>query len=242
MGSKPEEARRLARMLITPADEQVCERCLDLLEAYVEYQLGDNAAFAEAAWVANHLDSCVACAEAYALLYEVRVAPPVLSDLRVPVPNMAFLASGTANSLTPEQLREQRRQATWGALLSAALQRVAERWQVQLSQALLDLAPRPTALALRGSTAPLLQFVLEPTDPQLQSLTVSAYATSQPDLVDLRVQLAFVDREWPDLEGIAVQIFYADQRRDASSDAWGEVVFSGVPQAEIANLRFEFSG
>ena len=47
-----------------------CQRCIEQLPDYVEVQLADGAYQMQFPFVVQHLDSCVACAEAYAGVYE----------------------------------------------------------------------------------------------------------------------------------------------------------------------------
>ena len=63
-----EEFLTLLRTETTEAD---CDRCLAQIDAYASSQLNNEPYREQFPWVAQHLDSCVACAEGYAQVYEL---------------------------------------------------------------------------------------------------------------------------------------------------------------------------
>jgi hypothetical protein len=58
-------------------------------------------------------------------------------------------------------------------------------------------------------------------------------------LCTLSVRVAIAEREWPDLEGIAVRLTLGDVPRQASTDVWGEALFTQVPRAALSSLQIE---
>ncbi|MGN6190492.1 MAG: hypothetical protein ACTHOE_16500 [Conexibacter sp.] len=71
------DERLLGRLLGPGGPEVSCERCFEELDRYVELELREDAAAAEAAvpGMAAHLQGCPACAEEHALLRAL-VEPP----------------------------------------------------------------------------------------------------------------------------------------------------------------------
>ncbi|HEY0606472.1 MAG TPA: hypothetical protein VGD58_26345 [Herpetosiphonaceae bacterium] len=225
------QAQRLAQTITTQHTEAEHSACLDALEAYIDAQLARRDYTRLFPAVAQHLDSCVACAASYALVYEARTAEAAaLNQIRVPEPDLGFLQpSGVA------LLRRR---------LAEAVERVTpQHMRIRLSQALLDLlSPQTPALALRSiaTDVPLLTMTLDqPGDEQIQ-IQLSIY--EQPDeseLCTLRAQVTLADREWPELDGISVAITTGDTQRAATTDPWGEAVFADVPRAALDGLQIE---
>lgn len=226
------QAQRLAQTITTQHTEAEHSACLDALEAYIDAQLAQRDYVRLFPAVARHLDSCVACAASYALVYDARIVDAAaLSQIRAPEPDLSFLQPSR-----PDLLRRR---------LGEAVERVApQHLRVRLSQALLDLLlpPQTPALALRSiaSDAPLLTMTLDqPGDEQIQ-IQLSIYEQHDtPDLCTLRAQVTLADREWPELEGIAVAITAGDMQRAATTDPWGEAVFAGIPRAALDGLQIE---
>src|SRR5689334_3871436 len=95
------QARRLAQALLAQFDDAACAACLDGLEEYIADQAAGEDYLTRWPAVARHLDSCVACAEAYALLYELRVdirAAPLPAG--IPEADLSFLQEGASGPLT----------------------------------------------------------------------------------------------------------------------------------------------
>jgi hypothetical protein len=222
-------AYELARALLERQDEGGCGACLDQLEAYVEAQLGGRAYTSLFPAVAGHLDGCVACAEAYGLLFETlaaTTAPP--EPGRIPEPDLSFLGAGPGAAL---------REA-----LAGALRRAADGLRLTLTRPLLDLlAPGlGVAQALRGADqAALLELTLDGPAPQVAQLQLSVYPAGASDACDLRVQLRLHGREWPDLAGVAVVASAGELRREVVTDDWGEAVIEGLPRAALEGLQIE---
>jgi hypothetical protein len=233
MEHNPEQqarAERLARLLIAAPDERQCGACLDGLEAYVDLQLAGQAYMERMPEIAQHLDSCVACAESYGLLYEARLmGDTALAPALAPAPNLYFLTPGADGRLR--------------AALAQAVERMGTRLRLSLSQALLDLLPPPAApaLALRGeSTRALVDLAIDEPDAAITQLHLTIYISGETsDRCDVRVQLALQEREWPDLAGVPVSLIAGHEGRRAPTDAWGEVVFAGLPAAALPSLQIE---
>ena len=222
--------RLLARLLTEAPDQDACERCLDGLEDYVDAQLAGRDYTGLLPDVARHLDACVACAQSYALLYEGRlvelhgsVAPPA------PAPDLSFLSPPPAAA------------GLFAEALSAALRRSADGLHLTFARALSGGPPsaRPAAGAsVRGaSDAALLELDLPAPDPAVARLTVAVYADASPEQCIVRVQVALPGREWPDLEGLAVELRLGAERRREQTDAWGAVDFAGVPRAALGQVE-----
>lgn len=230
-----EQAHRLAQTIAIQYNDSDHSACLDALEAYIAAQLAHRDYAALFPVVAQHLDSCVACAASYALVYEARVVDTAaLAQINIPEPDLGFLQPSRA-------LRLQRR-------LAEAVERIAPRQlRLTLSQPLLDLflPPPTTGLALRSvsSDAPLLTMTLDQLRDQEIQIQLSVYQEREADdLCTLRTQLALADREWPDLAGISVAIRSGSTTRRVITDPWGEAVFSDVPKAALADLQIEVDG
>lgn len=223
-------ATDLARAVLGARGDEGCAACLDGLEVYVTAQLAGEPYAGRFPAVAAHLDACVACAEVYAQLYEALAdarAAPALA--RIPEPDLSFLPR-------PADPRES---------LARAVERVGAGLRLTLSSLLLDLfAPGPAAApALRGEgPGLLLDLAVEEPAGSITALRVQALAADDaPGRCALRVQVELAGREWPDLAGAAVALELGGERREARTDAWGEVVFEGLRRDELPGARLEVS-
>lgn len=239
-------ARRLARLLTTTPDQRACEVCLDALEPYVQAELAGADDRAERASVAEHLDQCVGCAEAYAVLYEAQLNATSLPQPVVPPPDLSFLAQ-QPGPLTPQQLREQRLAERLRTALDAAIERTHTALRLHFSQPLLDLlapAARPGLTLRAGQPDDERVFELELTVPAagIERVLLTAYpARQRAEHCDLRIQLTVAGREWPDLAEIPVTLTLADEQRQAATDPWGEIVFAELPSAALAQMVIEIA-
>jgi hypothetical protein len=213
-------------------DEATHSACLDGLEAYITAQLVGQDYLRLFPGVAQHLDSCVACAESYALVYESRVAEaPSLASIAVPEPDLSFLHTSLA-----ERLQRQ---------IAAAVESFApRRLRFTVSQALLDLfAPPPaSAFALRGaaSDTPLLDVTVDQAiadDVKIQLIVYPHRDT--PDLCTVRSRVMVAGREWPDLVEIPVTLTVGGTQRLVYTDPWGEAIFDDVHKVDLAGLQIE---
>jgi hypothetical protein len=220
-------AQRLARLLTHTPDPSECERCLDALEDYCSAQQAGADVAALFPAVAEHLDACVACAEAYALLYDTLLAGEGLPEAgAVPTPDLSFVRAGWAPTLA--------------GVLAGAIEQAGTRLRVAFSQALLELAPPPSqaGLAFRspGDPEPILDLTWEQPAGQVDQLQVAILPSPDEQRCDVRVRVAVAGRTWPDLEGIQVRLRAGDTQQDAATDAWGEALFRSVARASVAQL------
>lgn len=231
-----EQARRLARLLLSTPDEQACLACLDTLEVYTDAQLRGEPYAAQFPAVALHLDTCVACAESYALLYEAKLrearVEPLPDPGHFPAPDLSFL-----KTQSPDPAAKLR------SMLASALKHTSARLQLALSPALLAAyrPPATPALALRGNQpATLFDMELDAPHPAIERLNISASGTGKaPEQCDLRVLVVLPGRDWPDLGGVAVKLVLGEETREAKTDPWGEVVFVGVLLALLEAAQIE---
>jgi len=72
MNERPAGSRKLEERLLGPTAEEVsCERCFDLLDEYVELDLGTGGADTIHPEMAAHLDGCPACREDFEALRDL---------------------------------------------------------------------------------------------------------------------------------------------------------------------------
>lgn len=231
--SSPDPIATLLRLVTTDPSPQDCRTCQSELDGYVAAQIAGEAYQREFPQVAQHLDQCVDCAEAYAALYELALAEqagalPVAGDAR---PDLSFLAPAPPPA---ERLR--------GALVHSA-----ERLALQLDALLLPLLrPAAPALAVRAPADERFGETLLALDPEEQPgletfpLGLTVYRDAQqPDFCLLEVLVQPPDREWPALAGMTVTLDGLAPPRSAQTDAWGLAVFEDVPIAALPDLRIE---
>ena len=88
----------LLAVLRTAPAAAACAACLDELDAYVAAQLDGADVQTQFPRTAAHLDGCVACAEAYALVYEMmwqEAAGLLPAAAAPPDPDLRFLRQAT---------------------------------------------------------------------------------------------------------------------------------------------------
>jgi hypothetical protein len=237
------QARRLAQAVLAQPDDAACDACLDRLEAYVDDQLSGAEYAANWPEVALHLDSCVACAEAYGLLFEQRQSEIALEPAEIPTPDLSFLQPNAAGPIGPAQLRALRRVERLRAVLAAAVSYAGATLHVAFSQALLGLLPAlaQPGLAFRDGAetlAPLFELTLDAPGGQIARLQLSAYVDhANPKRCAVRVQVGLHEREWPDLAGVPVSLAFGGERRQAATDAWGEALFADLPTLALPELQ-----
>lgn len=201
----------------------------DMLQTYVDAQLAGLPYQTEYPTIAQHLDACVACAEAYGHLYELALAEQeqrLLVPEALPTPDLAFLQSV--------------QQPTWLDQIRAAVTLVGQQLTLQLTPELLPgLQPGLAGGALRApdDEARFREQLIDLDDEALP-LTLAAYRDAQqPTHCILEVTIAPPDRTWPDLADIAVTITVSDETRMARTDAWGLAVFTNVLVEQLAHLQ-----
>lgn len=235
MSQHDESLRQLVQILTTPIGEQHCQIHLDSMEAYISFQLDGEDYQARMPHVARHLDGCVSCAEAYALLYEARVAE-IYQPTSIPIPDLSFLHTAPADSDG----------VSLSALLQGSLERVGTRLRLIFSQKLFDaLTSTPSTeptLAFRESSEPpsLINLVVENPSPGVANMQITAYA-NPPDasVCTLRIQVALIERDWPDLADVSVRIQVHNKSRQTKTDPWGEALFEQVPIDALTHLQVE---
>jgi hypothetical protein len=224
------QAKNLARTLLSAVDPATCAACLDSLEAYVADQRAGRDYVALHPDTARHLDACVTCAEAYALLYELAATPAeaLPAPARIPPPDLRFLDVSAAAQLA--------------GLLSAALNQTDRALRLQFSPALLAAArAAPPALAYRDAAADRL-FTLQFGDPApaIAQVQISAHADpADASRCTLQAQVTLPDRDWPDLAGITIRATSPSTTLSAQSDAWGIALLPGIPTADLESLVVE---
>jgi hypothetical protein len=238
-------ARRLAETIVEQPGAQVCAQCLDALEAYVEAQLAGRDYAALQPEVARHLDQCVACAEAYALIYEARLAEVALpAQARIPAPDVGFLEPSVVGRITPDQLRA-RRTPDLRDLVRRSIAQLGATLRVTFSHTLLDAlsaTPQTPTLAYREQPqqAPLYDIVIDNPTPDVEQLQMTVHPDLQStDRCTLRVRVALPGRDWPDLAGIAVLARLSGVKHHATTDPWGEAIISDLPLADLPELHVE---
>ncbi|GIV98428.1 MAG: hypothetical protein KatS3mg057_3085 [Herpetosiphonaceae bacterium] len=243
-----EQARRLAHLLIITDDNDVCRECLDALDEYIDTQIGsvNSSTFNE---LAQHMDRCVACSEAYALLYEARLAEVApLEPEHIPEPDLSFLAPNTAGPLTPSQLRAQRRAARLREALAQAIVRAGSRLKLIFSRPLLDAlsaldsAGRP-ALAMRSATGPdkpLIELQINEPGAVVELLDLAVYSNQRSqERCTLRVRVSLQGCDWPNLAGVSIRLLLAGGEYSMFSDPWGEAVFEDIFLEDLPALQLE---
>ena len=233
--SKGEEGKvqSFIAMLQTQPTDLDCQQCLEQLGAYVDVQLEGSGYQTQFPFVAQHLDNCVTCAEAYALVYEVALADRngrLPQPAYIPEPDLSFL--GSSPSL-------------W-AVLQTALQQTQTRLTLQLDAALAALlAPAPAlALTRSGDDARFGEQILSLLPdhvPETQlPFSLAAYADKKNEalcLVEITVEPPGLS--WPDLGGSDVVLSYDDVVVTGTTDDWGTAVFANIPRADLENLHLE---
>ena len=225
-------AADLLEVLQRPFAAADCQRCLAQLHDYVLAQLNGEDYRQQFAWTAVHLDGCVACAEAYALVYETALAEAqghLPQPAHTPEPDLSFLQP-----------------APWLTAFRAALEVSAARLTLQLNDTLLTLlAPQPELAATRAVddgryTPRLLELTPDQAAAAAVPFTLAAYADrQQPDLCLVEITVQPPGQSWPDLGGRAVTLRAAGQTITAATDDWGTAVFPDIPRSALTALRIE---
>jgi len=215
------------------------------LQSYAEAQLRGASYQTDYPELARHLDACVACAEAYAHLYELLLAEQGESltvPEEIPGADLAFLQPVAPRTLATQirnaievvgqrltfQLRPDFLPGLQPAFGGAAFRAPSdeERYQEQI----LDLSDEAFNIAFNAEAEAEAEF----------PLAIVAYRDAQlPDNALLEITISPPDRGWPDLADIEVTIHLAAESRSAITDAWGLAVFTDVPIVQLAEMRIE---
>ncbi len=227
---------KLRQLLKEEPDEVDCQQCLHQLDDYIVAQLAGKQYLDQFEKTAVHLDACIACAEAYARLYELAIAD-VANMLpqpdSIPKPDLSFLGHNEAIHLSHQ--------------IAASVKRVGEKLVLSLSADLVKLLrPLPnTALATRANESDRFGEIIillkpEQTNDLEFPLTVTVYQDRQRDgycLIEVLVQLS--GKSWPDIAGYQVIIQGVGETQTQTTDAWGIAVFQDMPVEQLQNLKIE---
>ena len=231
----------LLTLLQSMPTEADCDRCLAEMTAYVTVQLEGGDYQVEFPFVAQHLDGCVACAEAYARVYEVELAERngyfdldqyrrLPQSAHIPQPDLSFLAPAAD---------------LWGALQSA-LHITQTRITLQLDAILTALlAPQPSLALTRAAESgrfgqQLLALTPDQTPETALPFSLAVYADKEnPEMCLVEITVETPGLSWPDLGGNQVNTNYAKTVLQEVTDDWGTAVFPDIPRTELENLRFE---
>lgn len=239
MSSQPAKRAQLAQVLTQPLLEADHQHTLRQLDEYVAAQLAGQPYATLFPGVATHLDACVECAAAYALLYELALAEAQAMlplPVRSPKPNLDFLTQPSPPSLL-DQLR-------------GAIRRTGERISLQLTPALLPaLRPAYAISTVRGPADEQrygeLLLRLERVD-ELAADWPGAIAiyrdAHSPSACLVEVTVEPPGRSWPDLAGIEVVLVIDQEQRNATTDPWGLASFEDVPVTALATMGIAIRG
>lgn len=202
-------------------DPTACKTCLDQIDDYIAAQLAGadyTGLFPE---VADHLDACVACAAAYARLYELERLAVLPDPAEIPEPDLSRLLQKSLRSVLARQM-----------------QRGRERLQLRLSEVLLTLlVPSPASAATRSAGRDhRLRYRLSRKQASEVDLPFrfQVYEDGErPGLGLVEVTVEPPGQSWPDLGGRTVFLSYEGERRRETTDAWGVAVFRDVPLAQL---------
>lgn len=231
--------QQLIRAITARPDDSACDTCMTNLDDYVTAQLQGADYLQIYPTVALHLDSCLDCANAYALLYDLELAAATLPQPNlIPQPDLAFLGQDMASTTAAPTLRER---------LRAALQQTVGGFTLQLSPHLLaGFAPQPAFSALRSPAESqrygerLFSLSQDEESTEALPLTLAAYRdNANPDLCLLEVTAAPPERSWPELEGIQVTLQAEGNTWEDQTDAWGLASFEGIPLTLLDQLLIE---
>ena len=224
------------RQNVTDAD---CDRCLSQLSDFVDAQLAGEPVETRFAWLIQHLDRCVACAEAYALVYESVLAEDngrLPLPTSIPEPNLDFLESAKRD------LAE---------LLKDALVQTAVSLSLQLNEAILGLlAPLPSAVTRAGEDGRFSERLLELSEQRVADVPIKLVAyrdQQQPTLCLLEVTVEPAGESWPDLGGRQVTVTM-DEREETPAlsrvevsvtDDFGLAVFNDIQIEHLKSLKID---
>ena len=235
------QARRigLIQVLAVKPQDAMLHLTVDQLDDYVQAQVAGERYTALFPETARHLDSCVACAEIYHLLYELILAEAAAvlpAPASIPEPDLTFLRSAPIPSLW-QQIR-------------AAVQQIEQQISLQLTPSLV-LALRPANAmstlrsAMEGQRYGEKLIHLDPPQALLNewSVTLIVYRDIQyADLCLVEVVVAPPGYQWPNLAGILVTLTVNRSPRTGFTDAWGMVVFELVPITWLGEMKITVDG
>ena len=242
----------LMEVLRSEPDDAACQVYSRQLDQYVTAQLAGEDYMARFPGLAVHLDACPDCADIYARFYELELAEAadrLPQPEHLPDPDLSFLLSENTRPLSPAALRSRLRATALAERLRTTLHRIGDQITFQLSAELLPLLrPSPAAAWVRApNDSERYDKVLLALDPgeTLRSdlpITLTAYRDAHHSgMCLLEVLVEPPGRSWPELGGIGVSLIVADERRRATTDAWGLAAFEDVPIAQLTDITFEIT-
>ncbi len=230
--------RHLLGALYQHPSPDACVGLTDQLHEYVIALVNWNSNLVQFAELAQHLDGCVACSEAFSRLYELQLQikqNSLPTPVSIPAPDLSFLQQ-TQDASRIDRLR-------------AAVTRVGKQVSLQLSGDLLPLFRPALAVstlrsAQRAQYSETLIRLETPTWIGSQwPAVITAYRNQRrPDHCLVEVTVALPDRFWPELAGSTVSIAINEQIRSRITDAWGIASFEDVLIADLASLRLSLEG
>ena len=222
------------RQNVTDAD---CDRCLSQLSDFVDAQLAGEPVETRFAWLMQHLDRCVECAEAYSLIYESVLAEGngrLPTPTTIPEPNLDFL-----QPVKPDL----------AGLLQNALVQTAVSLTLQLNEAILGLlAPLPSAVTRAGEDGRFSERILELTEQRVADVPIKLVAyrdQQQPTLCLLEVTVEPAGESWPDLGGRQVTVTMGEKVETSAvsrvevavTDDFGLAVFNDIQIEQLNTLK-----
>ena len=235
------QARRigLIQVLAVKPQDAMLHLTVDQLDDYIQAQVAGERYTALFPEIARHLDSCVACAESYHLLYELILAEAAAvlpAPAAIPEPNLTFLRSDPITALL-QQIR-------------AAVQQIGQQISLQLTPPLVTaLRPANAVSTLRSATEVQRYgeklIHLDPPRALLNEwpVTLIVYRDLQyADLCLVEVVVAPPGYQWPNLAGILVTLTVNQSPRTGFTDAWGMVVFELVPITWLGEMKITVDG
>lgn len=236
-------------MLKSQPTEADCQQCIKQLTAYVDVQLDGDDYQTQFPVVARHLDSCVACAEAYARVYEV-----VLADRNGHFDTAASLSGArlrTGSLAQPSHIPQPdisflNNQLSLWAALQTAFQQTQRRFTLQLDATLVTLLAPQSSLALTrsGDDSRFGEQILSFSPDQVPEtgfpFSLTAYADKEnPEQCLVEITVEPPGLSWPDLGDSEVRLSYDNRVLIEITDDWGTAVFVNIPRTELENLHLE---
>jgi len=220
---------RFFKMLNSMASEEACQIHLGQLDDYITAQLDDQNVMATFPDTAVHLDTCLLCAESYALLYETRTAEQkgqLINPPETPHPDLSFLLPDpNLSNLLSQQLRTR-----------------VDTISLHLTERLLVLLrPLPQAAPVRSASGRYKNVLYNLTPEHVPDLDLHFSLTAYKDLQNesmclVEINVAPPNVYWPDLEGYTVRIEYMDEQLTQKTDDWGTAVLANIPINQLPYL------
>jgi hypothetical protein len=233
-GARHHQLRQLLRSVLPPESE--CAAYLPRLASYVDAQLAGEDYLSRYPDIAIHLDTCLACADSYARLYdlEIALAQEALPTPKVmPTPDLSFLSRPEAKP-SPSLVD----------LLSAALTTTANTIRLQLTAELLAfLQPQQSAALTRSavddSRYSEVLYELHPEQYPETAIPIKLVVYRDAQRLEqclLEVTVMPPGVSWPNLGGYTVTLQMGSDYLTATTDAWGVAPFLDLSIARLDDL------